>query len=277
MMTLLSEEEWANRLMVSLYEEKYIQTPWNTMDPDKRMNGWILKNGLWMVWSFNIRPSSVDDSSKVLYNICQALANMMQKNEEIDLFIAVEMAGISLLTSLANVLSSRGHYRRFGYSRSLPENVRTPLEALQYLQETDVGIHKHRGFIEARVMNGDNVAIFDSMAADLDSNLIARLQTLWEAKRKGINVSCDKIFCFLNGSEDNHFKGKDFVNNSEKELYPAELLVEYIIDFNEYLHVLEEVMCQEEYEVITAFQKDPQHFQDKAVQKEVLEMAAKTR
>lgn len=40
---------------------------------------------------------------------------------------------------------------------------------------------------------------------------------------------------------------------------------------------LERVMCPEEYEVITAFQKDPEHFQDKTVQKEVLKTAAKTR
>lgn len=277
MVTLLSKKEWADMLMVPLYEEGYIQTLWNTKDLDKRTNGWTLKSGMWAVWFFNMRP--VGDSPKLFYDICRAMADMIQEDEEVDLLIGVEMAGVPLIGGLAATLFFRGREQRFGYTRPLPEKARTPLEAFQLLQKMDADVagYGQKEFVEARMRQGDRVAILDDMATDLGSKLIARLLTLWEAKRRGINVSCDKIFYFLNRGKGNRLKGKNFVNESEKGLHPAELLVDYVIEFDDHLPALKKVMHPEEYEIITGFQKDPQHFQDEVVQKEVLEAVAKTR
>ena len=278
MLKLYSRDEWAIRLMVPLYEERYTQTLWNTDDPDKREKGWTLKGGLWSPWFFNMRP--VGDSPRLFCDICRAMAEMLLNHENIDLLIGVEMAGVPLVGASAIIaLLKKGRGQRFGYTRPLPEKVRKPLEALRLLREIDSNVadYGQKEFVEARMKDGDRVAICDDVATDLGSKLIARLITLWEAERKGINISCDKIFYLLNRGKGNRLKAKDFVNEPEKELHPAELSLDYIIEFDDHLLALEKSMCPEEYEVITTFQKDPKHFQDKDVQKTVLEMAAKTR
>jgi len=272
-----TKEEWAAKLILPLYEEGYILTPWNTEDPDKQRKGWTLKNGNWSPWFFNMRP--VGDSPELFSGICRSMADIIMMNEAVDLLIAVEMAGIPLVGGLSVTLQSLGISQRFGYTRPLPEKVRLPLEALKLLNgiSGDVAGFGQKDFVEGRIKEGDRIAILDDMANDLGSKLIARTIVLWQAKKQGIGVYCDKIFYFLNRGIGNRAKAERFAEDGEPALSPVKLNIDYVVEFDERLPDLSRVMHPGEFEVITSFQKDTSQFQDEAVQKEVLAAARKDR
>lgn len=278
MKPLHTKEEWARRLIVPLYEEGYIQTPWNTKDPDKQKNGWTLKNKDWALWFFNMRP--IGDSPKLFYNICTAMAEMIGSDEEVDLLIGVEMAGLPLVGALSTVLYSLGIHKRFGWTRPLPEKARLPLDALRILNgvEGDVAGYGQKDFMEARIKPGDRVAVLDDMATNLNSKIIARIILLWHVQRQRIsNVSCNKIFYFLNRGKDNRAKGEQFAEVDEPALNPTKLAVDYILEFDQWLSELTKSMFPAEFEALIAYQKDPSQFQDKDVQRDILEAARKDR
>lgn len=273
----LALEEWAEKLFVPLYQERYTQTLWNTDDPDKQQNGWVLKSGVWAPWFFNMRP--VGSSAELFYGCCAAMASLILAHD-IDMLIAVEMAGINLSggMAVASYLNEKTE-RPIGYTRPLPKKVRTPVEAMQLLQsiEADVASYGQKEFVEGRLYNGQRIAIFDDMSTNLGSKIIARLIVLWMAKQKGISVECNKIFYILNRSKGNRQAGLDFANEPEQGLYPAPLDVSYIIEFDDHLPDLQSSMKGPEFDVISQFQKNPGHFQDQDVQKDVLAQVAKSR
>lgn len=265
----------AHVLMTDLYQERYTQTLWNTEDPEKQQNGWTLKNEIWSPWFFNMRPAG--SSPKLFFTCCAAMANLISAHE-VDMLIAVEMAGINFSggMAVASYLLEKIE-RPIGYTRPLPKKARTPIEAMRLLEsiETDVANYGQKEFVEARLYDGQRIAIFDDMSTDLGSKLIARLTVLWAAKQKGISVECNKIFYILNRSEGNRQAGLDFANEPEQGLYPARLEVNYVLEFDDYLPSLKPFMEEPEFEIISEFQRDPAHFQDKDVQKEVLALVAK--
>ncbi len=317
-----SLEEWASRLFVPLYQEEYTQTLWNTEDIKKQEEGWWLKSGKWSPWFFNMRP--VGSSPELFYQLCSAMAALTADHDDIDMFIAVEMAGINLSGGMAVASFLEQLFGRpIGYTRPLPKKARTPMEALTLLDAIDAGAvdqqqqnlvkaievlekidlsqlpedqqqqskalellraidfekvdYGQKEFVEARLIDGSKIGIFDDMAMDIGSKKIARLTVLWEAKRRNVTVECNKIFYILNRNPGNRQAGLDFANEPEQGLYPAPLEVNYIIEFNNHLPDLKTEMKEPEYEVISEFQKNTEHFQDEGVQKDVLRLAAKTR
>jgi hypothetical protein len=316
-----SKEEWTEDLIVLLYQEGYIQTLWNAIKEKNCHAGWRLKNKSWAPWFFNMRPAG--DSPILFYRICDAMGDLVS-HFDLDLLIAVEMAGLTAVGGTSALLASQMNGIRIGYTRPLPLKPRTPIEALEILRMIDAGklggertklqkpfekIDAHKSgmiwqddefgwlkeavdilhtliledgenygqkeFVEARFRNGDHVGIFDDMATDIGSKLIARLIVLWQAKRLGIDITCNKIFYLLNRNKGNIEKGLDFANNPEIGLYPEKLGVNYIIEFDDALPLLKSEMKPEEYDAICAYQKDPKQFQDEGVQKEVQALAAK--
>jgi len=275
---IYTSEEWAGTLFVPLYKEKYIQTVWNTTDPDKQENGWVLKNGMWAPWFFDMRP--MGDSPQLFFDGCCAMADMISGHDDVDVLIGIEMAGINLSGGMAVASKIRNYIdRRIGYTRPLPKKVRKPIEAMQLLQSigSDVAGYGQKDFVEARLRDGDRVAIFDDMATNLGSKVIARQIVLWVAEQKGVAIECNKVFYLLNRGKGNRQAGLDFANESEQGLHPAPLDVNYVIEFDDHLPGLKDVMHPEEFAVISDFQKDTARFQNKPEQKRILELAAKTR
>lgn len=273
-----SLEEWASRLFIPLYLERYTQTLWNTKDPVKQKKGWRLKKGDWVPWFFNMRD--MGDSPELFYESCAAMADMTSLHDDVDILIGVEMAGINLSGGMAVASHLNNNiWRRIGYTRPLPKKVRKPLEALELLRSIDAEVEDYgqKQYVEARPRQGDRIAIYDDMATDLGSKIIARLIVLWDAKQRGTQVNCNKIFYLLNRTKGNRQVGLDFAKEPERGLHPAVLDVNFIIEFDDYLPGLKSVMKEAEYEVIMDSQKNLSHYQDKDVQKEVLALAAKTR
>jgi len=265
-------------LMVDLYQYQFIQTIWNAENEVNRKNGWRLKSGAWSPWFFNMRP--VGCAPELYRNIIMMMYALI-KDKGIDTLIGVDMAGITFVGALANEYAhSPGGLIKIGYTRPLSPKPRTPAHAAEILaneneeakaQGMDYG---QKQYVEARFTDGDRVAIYDDMSTNLGSKLIARLLTYHAADLQNARIMCDDVFYFLNRGANNKQAGIDFKNDTDERLLPAKLNVQYAIEFDDELPVLEDPMCADEYRLIQTYQENPKNFQDEAGIKAALKLAA---
>lgn len=275
MKTRISKEEWTEKLIEPLYQNKFIQTLYNAAKEKNRNEGWKLVSGAWSPWYFNIRP--VGNTPQLFYEICLATAEMIIDYDDVDLLIGVEMAGVPLVGAVATTLFGMGRPQRFGYTRPTPAKGLTQDGVVKMLKNIDTGVANYgeKDFVEARMKNGDKIAVFDDMATSLGSKIVARALILWQAKKLGIAVNCKRVFYFLNRGQTNRIKGLNFAAEPEIALYPAELLVDYVIEFDNAMPLLKKVMKPGEYYLIESYQKNPKQFQDEKIKLDVIRMAAR--
>jgi len=255
----MDKEFWTRVLVRPMYRNQIIQTIRNTPDPKRRAEGWILKNGLWSPWFLNLRL--IGNYPDLFNKVCSAMADMMNGHRNIDILVGVEMAGVPIVGGLSTTMFNSGNPMRFGYTRPLPEKVRTVEAALSLLNTIsgEVASYGQKSLVEIVLQNGDNVAILDDMATSLESKLIARELLLWEARQKKVEVRCESAFYLLNRNEAiMAVAGK------------ISLEIDYVVEFNHGLRHLEGEMSHSEFGIISAYQEDPGQFQDKAVQEEVI-------
>jgi len=271
----LNADYHGSQLIIPLYKGKFLQTCWNAKNIYNSLNGWLLVSGLWAPWYINLRRLG---SEPALYNrVVHAMAELIFDHPEIDALVGVEMAGIPVASAAPIVLLQRyERYVKNGYTRPLPRKPKKAEEVIPILKEygPDVADYGEKGYVELDFDPGDKVAILDDMATTLGSKLIRRSVVLWEAERRGIEISCNNILYFLNRGIENKKTGLAFANKPA-ELYPAPLKVDYVVEFDEQLPLLKTVMRESEFEVISQFQKNRDHFQDEAVRKEVIAQVAK--
>ena len=135
------KEEIARDITSRLYKDGYIETIFNTKNPKRMEEGWILKSGIWVPWYLNLRP--IGASPKLLADIGYALA-LMFENEmlECNKILGVDMAGIPIATatSIVNV-ERRGFELPFAYTRPLPtrEKPRTADAMKLLLSDSEKG------------------------------------------------------------------------------------------------------------------------------------------
>lgn len=263
-------------LIVPFYRERHLSTLWNAKEKKFQKEGWMLKGGIWSPWFFNMRP--IGDTPELFRKVCNALSDLVIEGggQDINLLVGVEMAGISCVGGTSILLSKRGYPTRFAYTRPLPKKVRTPKEADELLENmsSDVAGYGQKAYVEGRLRDGDRVAIFDDMSSDFASKLIARLIILWQAKQLGIQVECTDVFYFLNRNQDILERIEKF-SKENPTLCPAGIKVNYAIEFEEAMPLLENRMKSDEFRVISDYQKNPAQFQDPEVQREIIEMAKK--
>ncbi len=254
---------WAERLIVPLYENKFLETLWNAEKEENRQEGWRLVSLMWAPWYFNMRP--VGDAPELFNDICRAMAEMIS-GFYCNLLIGVEMAGVPLVSAIASKMYQQCREIRFGYTRPMPIKGAKPEQVAKMFRDIEAGVsnlvsYGQKDFVEARFRDGDIIGIVDDMATTIGSKIVARAIVLWVAKRMGINVTCNQIFYLLNRGIGNRQKGIDFAKETDPDLFPAELDVNYVIEFDEALPLLKKVMKPGEYQSIIDFQKDPKFFQ----------------
>lgn len=272
----LNADYHGSQLIIPLYMEKFLQTVWNAKHLRNSLEGWTLASGLWAPWYINLRRLG---SVPYLYNrVVQSMAELVLDHPEINTLIGVEMAGVSVASAAPIVLLQRyGRGIKNGYTRPLPRKAKRAEDVIPILKEfgPDVADYGEKGYVEADFSPGDRVAIMDDMATTLGSKLIRRSIVLWEAERREVEISCDTILYFLNRSIESKKTGLDFAKNPNPDLRPAALNVDYVVEFDEQLPQLKGIMRESEFKIISQFQKNRDHFQDKDVQKEVLAQVAK--
>lgn len=262
-----SKEEWGDHLIAPLYNHRYLQTARNAIEPIHRAKGWILKNKTWAPWFFNMRP--LGSTPRTYYDACTSVAEMiitdnLCSDRRIEFLIGVEMAGVPMVGGVSRAMFDMGYQIKMGYTRPLPKKVRTPAECAALLAEIDATVtdYSDKQYVEARLTEAFRYAILDDMATDIGSKIIGRTILLWQAKLASLDIECLNVFYLLNRNRGAAEKGiADFAANTDPGLYPAELRVNYVMEFDDHLPKLEGTMSKCEYSAIREFQDEPAKFQ----------------
>lgn len=273
----LNSEYHGSRLIIPLYLGKFLQTCWNAKNIYNSLNGWTLVSGLWAMWYLNLRRLASGDPDLYIA-VINAMTELVFDHPEVECLIGIEMAGIPFSSAVPPLLRQRyGRSIKSGYTRPFKQKARKPEEIIKILDEhgSDLLSYGEKDYVEADFEPGERIALIDDMATTLGSKIIRRSVVLWEAEKRGIDVTCNDILYFLDRGNNNKQQGLDFAEKGALELKPAPLNVDYVININEHLPLLKKVMRPAEYATFSAFQKNPGQFQDESAQKEVLAQVAK--
>ncbi|TAL47192.1 hypothetical protein EPN87_03465 [archaeon] len=258
------KEQLGKELVRLAYQCNCIETVFNTKDPEKRKNGWILKNGTNSIYLINMRNAgnSAEFTSKLGYAMGRTIEEEFSGyNPDKDVLIGVDMAGIPIASAISTAMyiKTDGRVRiKWGYTRPLPgEKIRTVDDAIKSLAELkqkklSLGEWGSHNLIEGELLDGCNAIICDDMVTDSASKLIAREIIKYEAERRDINVQCSKIIVGTNREQG----ADEAVKKEGMELH-------YVVPMkSKGIAWLEDVMSREEYEHMKNFVNNPGLYQD---------------
>ncbi|MFH1325257.1 MAG: hypothetical protein ABIH49_00605 [archaeon] len=268
-----SEEEVAKSVVTELYREGFIQTLYNTESEKHQGEGWTLKSGIWSPWFLNLRP--LGDSPQLANYISSAMNRMIRGNVPgLTKMVGIEMAGVPLVASIGTVTGYGCEFIPYAYTRPFPggEKPRTPEEAVEILSRMGAPNYKYgqKELVEGSLREGDVLCITDDMVTNFGSKLIARHILEHEIQRRGIyleNVKIDDVAVVLDREQGGAEEAKKYGMRLHS-------LVKFKTQGLEYL---EEAMHPGEFVLIADYQQNPERYQNRDMQKEVLEMAAKVR
>jgi orotate phosphoribosyltransferase len=168
--------------------------------------------------------------------------------------VGIAMAGVPLAAGLSVAGGISG-----GFTRKM-EGVKS-VEAFRKVVE-NYGEHS---LIEGEITNGDKVGLVDDLVTRFDSKLVALEQLRYEVERRGLSdVECKTVIVAL----DREQGGRE---SAEK----AGLQLLSLIPFKTLgLPLLKDFMAPVEWETLSHYLRDPEHFQDRNVQQEVERLSA---
>ncbi|MDE1851827.1 MAG: hypothetical protein KGH69_04035 [Candidatus Micrarchaeota archaeon] len=250
----MDKEEIGKRIMEGLYNERMILT-WYRDRPE----GWTLASGLWSPFYLNLRL--ISGASAELYRLAADGIGMLLdeigfKADGKHRVVGIAMAGIPF----ANAVTLQKGIPSL-YTRKLPEEVKTPDELDAYIKG-----HGQKALVEGEMKEGDTLAIIDDLVTRFDSKLLAISQVKQEAVKRGVNVSMKDVIVLVDREQGGTEKAK-----------AAGFELHALIPFSSKgIGWLKERFSQTEYDTITDYLKDPQKYQDKAVQDRLKDAAAKS-
>ena len=231
-------------LLAKFYEWGMIKT-WYRDQPE----GWKLVSGLWSPVYINLRD--LPSYPEVFREVALELGRMV-KESNVDRIVGVASAGVPIASAIS-------------YEYRIPMLYTRKLEGVKNLEELEKKIREygaHR-LVEGRMENGDELGLVDDLITKADSKLIARSQVLHEAEKRGVDVSCDKVFVVF----DREQGGREVLEEHGIELYA-------LIPFKRNLRTLERVMDEIELETIEEYLENPEKYQRKEVQEKLKKIAA---
>jgi len=260
-------QEFAQNILTDLYRETYLETIFNTEEEKFLKEGWTLKSGIWSPWFFNLRP--IGASPRIVAYIAYVMNHLIQDEvwgERKCTLVGVEMAGVPLVSAIATAQGPGCQLMPYAYTRPLPVNIRTPLEAEEVLKDFDYK-WGHKSLVEGVFRNGAPLCILDDMVTNFGSKLITRYVLEREMRIRNIsNVEIKDVAVVL-----------DREQGGEEEAEKNGMRLHSLIKWTEGLGWLKNIMLPEEYNLILDYQSDPMKYMDKNLQRKVLEEAQKAR
>ncbi len=230
-------------LLRELYDLGMIKT-WYRDKPE----GWKLVSGLWSPVYINLR--SLPSYPEIFKEIALGLGELV-KESGVNRIVGIATAGIPIASAV-------------GYEYAIPVLYTRKLEGVRNLEKLERKISEygaHR-LVEGVMENYDNIGLVDDLITRADSKLVARYQVLYEAEKRGVKISCEKVFVIL----DREQGGKELLKDYGIELYA-------LVYFRENLKDLEEVMNEKEFEIINDYLENPEKYQTKNVQEKLKKIA----
>jgi orotate phosphoribosyltransferase len=242
------KQEAAREILGLLYENRMIRTFYRD-----RPQGWKLVSGLYSPLYIQLRP--LISYPTVFEKVCKAMARMVREEApEITRVVGIAMAGVPIAAgmSLAGGIPA-------GFTRKM-EKVKSIEEFKQVI--SDYGEHS---LLEGELNSGDNVAIVDDLVTRFDSKLVALEQVRHEIRKRGLSqVECRTVVVALDREQGGAEAARD-----------AGLDLLSLIPFKtQGLKLLKNVMNPSEWETIEEYLRDPEHFQDESVQKDIEKLSA---
>jgi uridine monophosphate synthetase len=241
------KQEAAREIVTLLYEKRMIRTFYRD-----RPQGWTLISGLYSPLYIQLRP--LVSYPKVFEKVCRSMARMVREEApHITVVVGIAMAGVPIAAGI----SLMGNIRA-GFTRKM-ENVKS----LKAFREA-IGSYGEHSLVEGELAPGDRVALVDDLVTRFDSKEIALEQVKHEVKKRDLaDVDCRTVMVVL----DREQGGLDAAREKGVNLLS-------LIPFRSVgLPLLKEVMDRQEWELISHYLEDPDHFQHEQVQRDVERLA----
>lgn len=218
-------------IMTDIYENRMLLT--SIRD---RPEGWTLHSGLWS--PFYIQLRILCSFPATMKKVGLALAKMLHEEApDVNRLVGIAFAGVPIATSVS--LESglpATHTRKI-------VGVKTEQELLDA-----IGAYGQHSLLEGIVEDGDTLCLIDDLVTGMESKLVARAQVIAELEKRDVKgVSCDSIAVVL-----------DRQQGAQRRAKEKGISLHSFIDFvDEGLPLLESVMSNEEFHLISDYLRDP--------------------
>lgn len=242
------KRELAGELVRRLYASGVVRT-WLRDRPE----GWELMSGAWSPFYVNFRDAPADP--ELFRFLIDAGAELVsQEVPEATQLVGLAAAGVPFAAGFAYKLGLP-----MAYTRKLP-NVRD-VAAL----ERELGAYGNHRLVEGGFRSGDRVALVDDLVTGFDSKEIALRQLAVELERRGLeDVRTDAVVVFVE-------RGAEARRRAEAA---GVRLVSLTVLDERSVEALRGAAGDRELDVIGAYLRDPEPFQDAARRAELIAEAA---
>lgn len=251
------KEKYGKEIIKMLYQQGMIRT-WYRDRPE----GWVMVSGLWTPFYIQLRPlSSYHNSNEMLKKIGIAMGKLIKHEApHVNKLVGVAVAGIPIAVAVT-IFSG------------LPSCYTRKLEGVRNVTDLQDKIEKYgeHSLVEGEIEDGDVIAIVDDLVTKFDSKLLALEHVKYEAQMrekaigKKLHVTCKDVVVLLDREQGALERAKSLGMN----------LFSLIPFKSKGINWLKDKMAPPEYQVIVDYLSNDAKYQNKGMQKELMEMAVK--
>ncbi len=241
------QDKLGHEIIKLLYQEKIILT-WYRDNPQ----GWKLVSGVWSPFYINLREISAFPT--ILKKAGQALSELIKhKIPDANIILGLAMAGIPIATAA----SIEG-----GIASAFTRKI----EGLNDISSFEEAIHKYgkHSVIEGRLSEGDKIVLIDDLVTRFTSKIQGVKLVEYEAKKRNLHKLEVKDVAVLIDREQG---GAEEARKYDMNLYSVIPFKTKGIDW------LKDELQPIEYETLTHYLNDFDHFQNPQVQNDLQKKA----
>jgi len=245
------KEATAREIVSLLYQNRMIRTFYRD-----RPEGWTLISGMYSPLYIQLR--ALVSYPSVFEKVCRAMARLVKEEAPgITKVVGIAMAGVPIAAGISICGSIPA-----GFTRKI-ENVKS-VEAFR----AAIDSYGEHSLVEGELDSGDKIALVDDLVTRFDSKLIALEQVKHEVKKRGLaEVECRTVTVVL----DREQGGLEAAREQGVELLS-------LIPFKTLgLPLLEDVLHPKEWDILSRYLQEPDHFQDRKVQEDLARLAIESR
>jgi len=217
--------------MHDIYEQRMILT--SIRD---RPEGWTLHSGLWSPFYIQLRV--LCSFPETLQLVGRALSTLIKEEApSVNRLVGIAFAGIPIATAVSLESGIPAcHTRKI-------LGVRTEKELYDAISK-----YGQHSLMEGDVEDGDTLCLLDDLVTGMESKLVARAQVIAELdKREVSNVTIDDIAVVV-----------DRQQGAKKRAKEQNIRLHSLIDLvDEGLPMIQDVMSEEEYNIVSQYLQDP--------------------
>jgi len=246
------KEQAGKEIIETLYGNGMIKT-WYRDKPE----GWTLVSGIWSPFYIQLRPiGSFSNSTYLLGSVGKVMGRMIiNECPDVNKIVGVAAAGVPIATAIT--LKER-----------IPMCYTRKLEGVKTVEQFEARIKEYgeHALVEGELNEEDTLAIVDDLVTKFDSKLIAKKQVEYEAQKRNVSVICKDVAVLFDREQGAEQRARDLGMNLHS-----------VIPFkSKGIDWLRGKMSEEECRVIADYLSNDKKYQDKEVQKQLIQSTQKT-